>query len=370
MNYIVFSIKLLTYLVILGVSFLLFEKRGEINSEYSNIKQNETNNNIENMLIIAILIGGYSLICSASPYSMDRENYAYYFSKGVTGSMTIALNVIAELLHVLTYDEDIFFFFISFLTTIIFFVAYLLYGEIKGNAVLIIGCSQCYIYSFYLLKQAPSMALASVAIFAAFHKRYGVALGALIASIMFHEAAIVLIPLGILLAFAEKKPVRIFIYICSIMAILLFAPLTATLITIISELLPSLFIQIEGYVNENGNLVQEFYLMTIIKGIPYYLICFYAIIKRSTLYKKIKYYDKFLLMSVFASVATILSAYMYWMWRFGAYFYFPVLIFAYEIIQCMESKKKRIFSYVGLCGILLFLTFRYLYQIFFLYGGF
>lgn len=370
MEYILFAIKLIAYLVLIWITyFITVENKDEILCNNTiNSKYNVTC--ISKIFVIATATSIYSFICSADPYAADRDNYDYYFSNGITGSMTPALNGIAEFVHLLTYDSDVFFYVVSFITVAVFYLGYSLYEKIDEKAVILIGCSQCYIYSFYLLKQAPAIAFASLFLFSALKKENMLSVISIIFAILFHESAIILIPIWILFRFAEIKWVRGIVYCAAIILVVGFAPLTGIMVSIIEGIIPALYNQIQGYVNESGNLAQGLYLMTIIKGAPYYLICFYAIIKRRKMHTLIDNYDRFLLISVFAACATALSGYMYWMWRFGAFFYFPTLIFASKIINCIDNKLEKVCTYTGLSFVLLFFTFRYLYQIYFLYGGF
>jgi hypothetical protein len=318
---------------------------------------------------MAILLGIYSILSSKYPYSSDRGNYVYRFVNKIEDPWTMGLNSLAEFLQIFTNDPNVLFFTISFLCLLLTLIAYRIFDEADPNAILLMSLSTYCIYSFYLLKQAPSIAFAAISIALFAKKKWLYSLVFLILAITFHEASYILLPLYIVLLGSKKRWVRITEYTFLFLSLVFFIRFSSVATNFINQWLPNISEQLNPYTDESGSIVESINIFTIFKGFPYYFITVYAFWKRSSLKYKIKNYDLFLTISVFSSAMILMSAYMYWMWRFAAYGYFPMFIFASLIIRELKGNERLIFKFV-LISTLLFITFRYLYQMFFWHGGF
>lgn len=322
------------------------------------------------IVFLSCLIGIYSIIASKYPYSSDRGNYVIRFVNYWDSPWTTGLNVLADFLHIFTNEPKVLFFTVSFLCLFITLVAYNTFENAQPKALLFMSLSSYCIDSFFLLKQAPSVAFAAISIAALFNRKFKISTIFLVIAISFHEAALILIPLYIVLLGAKKQWVRIFQYIFLIVSILFFSYVTKVASGFIAQLLPNVSDQLSGYLDESGSIIQSANILTIFKGFPYYFITFYAMLKRSSLKSKIRNYDRYLVICVFATAMIIMSFYMYWMSRFATYCYFPMFIFASLIMREINNRGERFLFLMLVGGSLFFFTFRYLYQMFFLYGGF
>ena len=94
-----------------------------------------------------------------------------------------------------------------------------------------------------------------------------------------------------------------------------------------------------------------------------------GILYRNKVRRKIEDIDKYLLLCVFASVATIASAFMPWMWRFAELVYFPVFIFAALLRDQFDNNKKKNEFDLIVCLSFAFFTYRKLILSYFIYGG-
>ena len=187
-------------------------------------------------------------------------------------------------------------------------------------------------------------------------------------AITFHESAWIVIPIYFALIFSKSKTSRFLSYSILLICVIFFRQISTILVNLFS-FIPGISDQIVSYIDEKGGIVAEENYFTILKGLPYYFITIFAFVKRNVLKDKIKNYDKFLMISFFCSIATLLSFYMYWMWRFAAYCYFPVVVFASIIYSRLtKSKEKMMFaSFIVLT--LGALMVKLLIQYYYIYGG-
>lgn len=319
---------------------------------------------------LSLSIGYYAIICSTFSYGYDRQNYAIRFAYNYPSPWTLGLNTLAEALHFFTYDPAFLFFSISFLCVWVTLLAYKNFDDVEPSALLLLGLSQYFIYSFYLLKQAPSIAFASLSISMLLKNKYLIAIILLAISISFHESAYILIPLFIVLIGAKRQWIRISEYIILIGSIVFFVPLSSIFTSILSVYMPDLFSQTQGYLSPQGRIENENNFYTIFKGLPYYIITAYGLLRRRNLKDKIKHYDNYLVLCVFTSSMILMSIYMYWMFRFAAYCYFPVFVFMSLILREDNKRQSAYLTYLVVAFLLFIFTFRYLSQIYFINRGF
>lgn len=326
---------------------------------------------IISIIMCCVLMGIYANICGQVPYSSDRGNYALRFSDDIylpgVKKASLGLYWIEVVLHIFTYNPSVLFFTISALYLFFSLLAYNCYPEVKPRALLYAGLSNYFIFSFYLLKQGPAISLIAISIAAFLNKKKSVWLLTLILAICFHESALIMIPVFFLLMGAKKQWVRIAQYTVLIICLVGFREITQIISQVLGNWIPALRFQMGDYFENTGSEASN--IMTAFKGIPYYLITFYAILKRNVFKDRIQHYDSYLMMSFFVSITTIMSVYMYWMWRFSAYCYFPMFVFASLLYREAQGRKDR--GMVGwmLCISFLFFTARVLIQYYFLYGG-
>jgi transmembrane protein EpsG len=298
-----------------------------------------------------------------------EKNYAIRFADNWDSPWTLGLNLLSEFLQIFSNDPRILFFSVSFLTLILTFFAYNEFKEAHPKALVLMAISTYIFYSFYLLKQAPAIAFAAISIAKLFKKNFKLSVIFLVISLMFHESAIILIPLYIVLLGSKKKWIRVSQFALLFLSVFFFKEVSDFFLSIVYQFLPNIGAEFDSFLDDAGQIETNVNITTIFKGFPFYLITLYAYIRRPMLKQKISNYDQFLILSIFSSFMIILSAYMYWFWRFGSYVYFPIFIFASLIIKEDSSMNRFLFS-ILLHGSLFLLAYYYLYQIYFWYGGF
>ena len=159
-------------------------------------------------------------------------------------------------------------------------------------------------------------------------------------------------------------------YILMILVIFLFKPFTKVAIGVLENLVSGNLARLSFYFGDTGLINDPVNILTTIKGFPFYLITIYGFKRRKEYINRIPHYDKYMIMSFFVSITILLSAYMYWMWRFGTFFYFPIFVFASQLASVnKDDKQDRLFSLLLMVS-LGFFTLRYLWRIFYIYGGF
>lgn len=366
-----FMIVLITYLVVNNCY------RYNRSVRMGSVVVRQSNYNITYLAIIfcSVILAIYSACITSSVYDADRAGYTYryvnhidsYFLKNSYG-----LYILVRILWCFSDNPSWLYFTVTFISVFITLLA-LKISEIDDPfPYLLMGFSLYNVYSFYLFKQAPAIAFSSLA-FALFLKKKKIfCLITIILAISFHETAFILIPLFVVLTGAKRKSVRVVSYIFLGVSLLFFSSASSTIVSIFFKIIPSLSTQLRIYLNDSGAIETNSNFLTIIKGLPYYLITIYALKYRKTCSTRIKNFDRYFTMSVFASVLTLMSGYMYWMWRFAAFAYFPQFVFVAQL--CKETKninpKESNLFKVCLCFLFLFFTGRYLLQVFIKNGGF
>lgn len=126
--------------------------------------------------------------------------------------------------------------------------------------------------------------------------------------------------------------------------------------------------QMDAYIDNSGSIIVDMNFFTILKSLPYYIISMIAVAERKHLRDKIKNYDFLMVLSVFCSIFSILSMYMYWMFRFAMYCYVPCFLLASQFAVLLKEKNARILK-ITITGVLLILMIKVLTQYYFIYGG-
>lgn len=326
------------------------------------------------IIIFAIIFGYYGIISGSNPPSGDRLNYGFRFEnvkyEEFTKNNSIGLYIIEHFLHYFTFDMNALFFTIPALYFILNMISFYINDDADALSILLIHLCIYGILGFFMFKQCFSLAFISISVPLFNKKNYIKSLIAIVIGIIFHEATWIVIPVFLACIFSNKSKIKsLFVYLILIISTLFFQQISKTIVGIFNHI-PGMDIQISGYLNEEGQINSNLNYFTALKGFPFYLITIYALIFKETLKEKILYFNNYLIMSFFVSITSFLSYYMYWMYRFGEFFYFPVIIFGTLIYKSLDNKQnKKIFIFL-LTGSLMFLQLKLFGQYFLNYGGF
>lgn len=371
----VYIAKIIYYFMFVFATYLLIVKRkNKADETVENGKKYIIKKRISiiTIIVLCLIFGYYGVICGPNPPKLDRLNYAFKFENEsqikYVKEGSLGLYYIELFLHLFTYNSDILFFTIAFIYYFLTFKAYNCYDKIEPLAILLLLFSSYGLFGFYMLKQSMAIALIAISFAYFFKNKIIHTIIYVTLAILFHESAWIVIPLYIALLGSKAKWHRILLYLVLFTCLIFFNKINALIIKTFS-FLPGISNQVSEYLNETGEIISQKNYLTVFKGLPYYIITIIGFIKRKALINKINHYDKYLMLSTFCSIATLLSSYMYWMWRFAAYCYFPVFVFTSLIATQMSNKKEKSCFVFLVGGILFLLTLKLLIQYYYKYGG-
>ena len=380
MEQIVYVLKIIFYIIYIWLIYISTKKISDkevTKKEYSLkqgkiiIQRKKKTINISKISIIlfALLFGLYSSIVSVRPYASDRAYYARLYGNSILEyQLPAGYAFLTKILYNISENPDFLFFAISFLMVVIILCVYRNFEDANTDGILLLFTSLYFIYGFHLLKQGIAIVLGTVSILNIFNKKYLKAILWLVIAVLFHEAALILIPIEIALIGSKKKSIRIVEYLSLIIITIGFSAFAEHISSTITSIMPSLENDMGNYFS--GLTLNSNNIATAIKGIPVYVITVVSFLKRKELSKDIKNYDKYMVLSIFTSLTYILSAYMYWTYRFGLFCMFFVFMFFGKIIKIIKNRKEKQIYLIVVYGGTGFLTIRYLSQMFFIYGGF
>lgn len=326
------------------------------------------------LILFAVAFGAYAIICGPPGESTgDRSRYAVRFEntgyENFTMKSSLGLYLLQEFLHLFTWDSSVLFFVVGFLFCVINLYCYKKTEKEVPLFLLLLFSARYALFGFFALKQALALAFVNLAYTAYWRDKKWWALLALVVVVLFHESALIMIPCILIAEFCKKTDKRRKILYGISMALVLLFPLIGNLFVKVASLMPWLGGQLANYVNGDGFLALDFNFFTIFNSLVYYVITAVVLVYRKKLKEKIENYDFFLILAIFCSVFSLLSMYMYWMFRFAMFFYVPTFILATQIYQNIENKRKRKIFLCSVVGILSVFMIKLLVQYYFIYGG-
>ena len=367
--FIIYSIKIVIY-------FVLFY------CVHKTAKTHRNKNKFPGYAIIgyAILFGIYAILVGNPVPTSDRYNYGIRFMDPGwnISSESIGLNFLYDVLRPISLNPDFLFFSVEAIYVAIALLAYRCYKGARSESLLFLFSSTFPIFGFMGLKQAVSQGIITVvmALYFSLAQERNIAykffldllmLVLMISAILFHETSLVVPLILFFTAFWKYKLVRFVGYIAMVSGLLAFGYILNTFLLQVGDISEELASQTEHYQNSDDGFTGS--VLTIVKGVPFYIISFIAIRNRRKYVHIIDNYDKYLFLSLFISCAVAASAYNYWMFRFAFFFYLPVFVFASELRFAMYQSGLSIKWYHWSYVIMLLLSIKELSQYYFLYGG-
>lgn len=364
-------IRILPYVLITFLFFFWAKRKVKIQiGPYKSVRKAKNDISWFMIIITSIILGWYSTIVSSTKSIGDRARYAYRFVNNWRKPFSTGLNVLIDFVHSFSNDEKMLFFCVTFLCTFLTLYAYRISECGNKYALFYILCSDYLIFSFYGLKQAPAMAFGAIGIIYFIQKKYIRAVAFIIIAISFHESAAITIPIVMICSISRKRIFRCASYVIMALFLLFFSGMTRFSFEIIGKYMPSLLQESMPYLDSSGGFAISYNLLTVIKGMPFYILSVFICLERGKYKDTIKYYDNYLIMSLFVSFVWFTTLYMYWMERFAFYCYVPLFIFASELFKLCRGDKKTEYIRYAFTGSLFLFTMRYIGIIFMKYGGF
>lgn len=362
-EYLEYLVKIAYYFFMIFVIFLIAKKHAKKKDKFP----------VGEMIIVCGLFGYYSIICGKYPYVSDRLNFAFRFESDYYNDFvfkeSFGLFLLERILHVFTYEPKVLFFVVAFLFMFFSLMAYKKSENTNPYTLLLLLVSAYPTYGLYMLKQSLSVAIMFLA-FCYYNKSKILSLFFVISAILFHEAALIVVPILLIKKLLKNDVLRKIMYLGFIAVVVGFAQYNGIIINFVTQIVPTLGYQLNQYINtQDGAIISNGTYMTFLKGIPFFTIYIAGLLYKKEGMIKIKEYNIYMFLTFFTSVTFLLSNYMYWLFRFGLYFYFPVFIFAIKLMEIIKNKQQRLIYCILTYGLLFFLTMRLWCQYYFIYGG-
>jgi len=303
----------------------------------------------------------------------DRQNYILNFN-GYRSTPSIGLRFVMDFVHLTGGDIQTLFYITTFVTTFITLIAYRLSKKANPYVFYLLCITQYFLGTLTALKQCYASAFA--VLFLVFILEYNSQKSRLAAilcvtlSCLFHPAGYILIPIYIIVA-TEKRRKSIAPYIFILLVIgLFFNKFMVAAAMLLRTTVPSLASKILEYFSESSNSVQENINYSFLKGIPYYIIVLIGLVRRRDLRERIEHYDDYLIIVGTGAFIYLVSIYNAWLVRFVYFFSFVSFTFFSQLLKTMEIKENIIILNIVVQISLILITYRFLYLVYKLYGGF
>ena len=302
-------------------------------------------------VLFSVLYTLYNVYCTKTGENMggDRFNYSFEFEEGRKTS--IGLTLVFKIVK--SFSGNIFdVFYITTFLYVFTCIYVFIYGSGNNKAALtFFVLTDAIFFSFTALKQIYACMFTSVCFMLLTTKKRCIKRSVvcwilIFLSCIFHDSAIVMIPvyLGALFVEQDKGSFRIK-YVLIVLAVffVLFDKIAILCSELLSPLIPDIAAKIKGYFTtsryEAGASSFAF-----IKGAPFYAAFIYGTIKRDDFIGKIENYDLYLYLSALAAGMYFCMIYSYWMYRATAFFYVPVAIFCGKLREQLNSTDRKMLS--------------------------
>ena len=340
-------------------------------------KTNKPKIKILTIIIITLLFGIYNYIITktSTPTAGDRFIYIQNYT-GHRETPSIGLDFVITIFRHFTKDYTIFFYASTMITTFLTLIAYRISKQATPKSLLFLLCTQYITYTISVLKQSYANAFATLALVFALNNsnlKDKILCGVCVfLSILFHHTGFILIPICLLLVKQQKKRnITVYIILLTLMIIFL-EPLLRYLSATLSRIIPIVSIKIDNYLFENSSEsnLQINNLLTIVKGIPFYVITLIGFAKRKELSNKIYSYDNLLLINCLLSITYVLTIFNAWIYRFSYLFLFASGILYSKIRDTIGRKNNLALFNILTILLVLYLTIRHIILTFINYGGY
>lgn len=373
-------IAVFAYMYIVTISVILADQRYKkmliVNSSASSPVKTTYKMPVIMALLIALMFALLNLLLTVMNTELGGDRLNYYLNyTGYRASSSAGLNAVINLLRLVSSDYRILFYFATFVTVLVTLIAYRISPDAEPEALFYLLTTQFVFFTFTGIKQCFANAFASLCIVLALRNKGikdTVLSGLLIAlAIWFHPSGFFLVPLYILLRIRKGRWTTVIFFLLMMAGAIFFEPLLLKFALLLSRFAPSLAVKIYEYFGETANSALEAAgPMSVLKGIPVYIITFLGWYKRGTLRTKLENYDNYLILSSAISMIYLVSFYNSWLIRLTYFMYLPVAIFFIKVLRNLKLKNNYNFLLLSVVGMSALLTLRYEILIYFNYGGF
>ena len=327
---------------------------------------------IYQIILFALLYTLVNVFATTHSFSSRIGNDRFNYLQDFNGRKQpyIGMKLFYDLIHLFTDDFYIVLYSTSFICCILYFFSYRISNETTPKSLSIFLCTNFFFSTFGGLKQSLAAALIAVSFALIFRNKNRMdkweGLAFILVACLYHTTSYIMIPIYFFLIKKDRKKPFSLLFIILIAALFI-EPLSMRLATITAPYLPTLSNKLIEYFGETS-YHQEGGL-SVVKGIPYYMIFFFGSIRRNQLCKKVDGYDKYLVISGIAAIAYALTLVSYWLMRMVSIFFFPLSIFLYIIISNEKNQKYKLFELI-IPLIMAFFTIRENILVFVNFGGY
>jgi transmembrane protein EpsG len=351
--------------VILAVSIAAF------NNYFKRVKSSSDlaiNNKtpILNIFLITIILSLYTAYLDTTGYLPDPIRYAWSFlyrypayyeslETLLKSDTEIGFLLLNMLMGKITNNPYWLFFTIAFITTFInLYTAY----KISKRYTLIVFLYLVSLYYFntiYTLRQTLAISFGNLALLSYLKDLKVKYFLFSIIAFAFHTTSFILIPLYFIFKMIKSTKAYVYIGIISILILIFFG-------SIFNTLLPGIPYIGEQLTDSYGDFSIGGGTSTIIlKGLPFYLLTIFAILRRNKLKKIMDKADFYITCSVFYSLCWLFSYNMYWLFRMCWYFILPSLALVPFLFSTIKNPKERIIYYLVFFFLLIAITYRQIF---------
>lgn len=322
--------------------------------------------------IYAVLFALLNLLCTktSAAYGSDRVNYLTEYSGERKSS--VGLELVFYLFRFTTNNYLHLLLFTTFSCLLIVLIAHRLFEGGSWISLAFFFTTDFVFFTFTGLKQSYACALIALA-FALLMKertvRTTVVCFLLVGiAVLFHVASLVMIPLFVLCCFERiGKPFLIGGAVLMLLGVVFFTQIGSFVLGVAQHVSPRFAELQTRYFSDLGWDWSS--ASVCLKGTPFYMLFGFGCYFRKKVGDKCALYDKYLIVLAAASALYLCSVHVYWMIRFGAFFYLPAAVF-FGILFRNVSKKERIVLSVCTFGVSLVLLIRWVLAIYQNWGGF
>lgn len=367
-----YLIKIAAYFLLVGLIYILVKTEYKSHVSYGYvIGKRPPKLSVFTALFISFLLAVYGI----SSYHSQRTDHYFYITQFEYGNIaemydySFGLGIIYEIFLNFTKNGYVMCGFVIMLGAFLTFLAYRQQEGIKPEVVIILLSSEFWINGLVWLKQIVAIGFAFLFFVYYFKRQEKLAMIFIVAACAFHKTSVVLLAVYLVLKFSGNKKFLLALLILVVAAVVLF-PVAIWLFNIILPYLPSGITSfLKSYLNEEGQFVLSYNVTTTFKAVPYVAIFVFGLIYRNRLMNVIKCYDEYLVLSGIVAFTFVCSFYQYWMFRFGYFMFLPVFNFQFNMLKEFKKERKGLVLFLLSFGVMLALTVRYMFQMYFMYGG-
>lgn len=327
------------------------------------------------MVLISVLFTLFNVYATTTSVSMggDRSNY-YASFLGYLPAGSVGLNILFKIAHAIGMDYFGVLYFTTFFCTFVTLIAYRLSKDAKPFAFYLLCLTQYFLTTLTALKQAYTSAFA--VLFFVLTIEYDTKTSRFFSLVLavlacaFHSTGYVLIIIVIAKRIVKTTKTLLLYFGVLLLVGLFFKDIILTAATLIEPFLPYVAGKIFVYIGDSAYARSSGSPLAFIMGAPYYLITLLGLRKREMAKPVIKNYDDYLFVVGTGAFIYLLSMYNAWLSRFVYLFSFVSFVFFGELLKTFQLETNRKIYSLLVQGSLALITYRFLFMVYSLYGGF